>query len=159
MDSYDSFDDEPWAHAYQLADKYYPDAKFILTVRSSPEVWVQSLIRHCDRIPFNEHRRFFLKFMMPRGHEQELIKHYQRHIAEALAYFTSRPDKLLVICWEEGDSWDKLCSFLELPIPDHPIIKANAHPGRTYPPLTIWRVLKSVPRYYAIKVSRRLSRV
>jgi hypothetical protein len=164
MDAYDSFDDEPWAHTYVLADQWYPDAKFVLTVRKNAGRWAQSLVNHCDRVPFNEHRRFFLKYMMPRGHEMELIEHYHRHIAEVQAYFRERPDKLLVMCWENGDGWAQLCPFLGRPLLDLPIFKANARPERNYPPQTAWRVLKNMPRYYLERLrteigSRRIGRV
>ena len=163
MDAYDSFDDEPWPHAYRLAEQWYPDAKFILTIRRSADAWVRSLVNHCDRVPFNEHRRHFLHYMMPRGHEAELIEHYHRHIAEVKEYFRDRPDKLLVMCWEDGDGWAQLCPFVHKPSLDVPILKTNVRPDRDYPPLTRWRVWKNIPRYYVSRLrteigSRRIGR-
>ena len=33
-------------------------------------------------------------------------------------YFKERRNDLLVVCWEDGDAWMKLCKFLDREIPD-----------------------------------------
>ena len=44
---YDAFQDIPFSlpYTYQALDSAFPDSKFILTVRSSPEEWFDSLLR------------------------------------------------------------------------------------------------------------------
>jgi sulfotransferase family protein len=45
---------------------------------------------------------------------------YQKHEADVLQHFASRPEKLLRIRICEGEGWDKVCGFLGKDIPDVP---------------------------------------
>tara|TARA_R110002020_G_scaffold268819_3_gene484098 strand:- start:39331 stop:40023 length:693 start_codon:yes stop_codon:yes gene_type:complete len=45
------------------------------------------------------------------------INTYLKHNKDAIHYFRDKPRRLLVINWEAGDGWDKVCSFLGRPIP------------------------------------------
>jgi hypothetical protein len=40
-------------------------------------------------------------------------------------YFADKPDKLLVICWENKDGWNKLCDFLNKSVPKVPFPHLN----------------------------------
>merc|ERR1719242_1985383 len=40
------FEDSPWSFLYLLFDRWYPDSKFIYTVRASTYNRVNSLIKH-----------------------------------------------------------------------------------------------------------------
>jgi len=45
----------------------------------------------------------------------------ESHNQQVIDYFQNKPDKLLIICWEKGDSWDKLCNFLGKTVPEIPL--------------------------------------
>lgn len=62
---YDSFEDWPWPLVYKELDAHYDDAKFILTIRKSPEVWFESLCKHADRTGPREARRIVYGYTMP----------------------------------------------------------------------------------------------
>jgi hypothetical protein len=148
MDKYDAFDDEPWAHCYEIADRFYPDAKFVLTVRKSPEKWYESMCKHCDRIPFNQHRKYFFGCIMPRRHKEQVLAVYNNHIEAVKHYFRDRPEKLLILCWENGDGWEKLCSFTGDTVPDTEMLWTNTAPKGKISHLTVLRVFNHIPKYY-----------
>jgi len=50
---------------------------------------------------------------------------YDRFVSAVLEHFRDRPGKLLVMNVTAGDGWEKLCPFLDTPIPDIPFPKAN----------------------------------
>jgi hypothetical protein len=52
------------------------------------------------------------------------IEKYLMHNASIRDYFSNR-DNLLIMNLAEGEGWEKLCSFLGLPIPDKPFPHAN----------------------------------
>jgi len=157
IDKFESFDDEPWARLYKLADQYFPDAKFILTVRKNSEVWFNSLSNHCDRIPFNEHRVFLFGSMFPRKHRNEIIQKYEKHNKEVIDYFKGREDKLLVISFDgenQSNAWEQICNFLELEAPVIPVPRKNAAPLKKYPTQTKLRVTFYLPKYLWIVLKR-----
>lgn len=128
IERYDSFEDEPWAHAFHYLYSWYPRAKFVLTVRKDPEAWFNSMCQHCQRIPHNPHRRFFFGHDTPFDHKDEYIKVYKNHIQNVLRTFKEDKDKLLVVCWEENDGWKQICDFLNTQVPDIPFPHANKKP-------------------------------
>ncbi|HGG61197.1 MAG TPA: hypothetical protein ENK26_14995 [Gammaproteobacteria bacterium] len=124
--SYDLFEDWPWPVIYRELDKRYPGSKFILTTRSSPEVWLRSLKKHALRTPpFKHCRKLAYGYSFPHGKEQAHIDQYLRHNAEVRDYFAGREGDFLEICWENGDGWEKLCPFLGKEIPDVPVPHSN----------------------------------
>ena len=56
---------------------------------------------------------------------------YEHHNEAVRAYFAGT-DRLLDVCWEEGDGWDELTGFLGLPVPDAPFPHSN--PAEWVPP-------------------------
>lgn len=124
-DRYDSFEDWPWPLLYQELDRRYDDAKFVLTRRSSASVWFNSLKRHALRTGPTEYRSIAYGHFMPLGKREEHIAIYRRHNSAVRSYFSRRDDKLIEICWEEGDGWDELCSFIGVPAPQHELPHEN----------------------------------
>jgi hypothetical protein len=61
-------------------------------------------------------------------HEARLRRVYERHLREVQAYFSARPDDLLVLNITSGEGWEKLCPFLERPLPRGPF-PHSASPG------------------------------
>ena len=46
-----------------------------------------------------------------------MIELYNTHHLEVIEYFKNRPDKLLVVCWEDNKGWGSICEFLNIPEP------------------------------------------
>lgn len=122
---YDSCEDWPWPLLYQTLDEHFPDARFILTVRKDAETWLRSLLRHAKRTGPTEARRLVYGYEMPHGHEKQHLAYYRAHNQAVQDYFSARPDKLLVVCWETGSGWQELADFLHQPVPDLPLPHAN----------------------------------
>ena len=118
-EKYDSFSDWPWLLIYKELDERFPGSKFILTVRKSEQTWLSSLKRHSLYTrPFHHCRRMAYGYNYPFWHEEDYIKIYKEHNREVTGYFTDRPDDFLILNWEQGDGWQKLCNFLDKDIPN-----------------------------------------
>jgi hypothetical protein len=128
IERYDAFSDWSLNTSHQVFkefDKQYPNSKFILNTRDIGG-WLDSREKHVKRnqqkkldnpdagIPWLEidRKRWELK--------------YERHHDEVYNYFKDRKDNLLIFDVTKGDGWEKLCSFLDLPIPQSLFPKANA---------------------------------
>ena len=125
IEKFDSFEDWPWALIYKEVDEKFPYCKFILTARKTPETWFKSLCRHADFTGPTEYRKHIYGFAMPHKHKQHHLDFYNKHISDVTDYFKNRPEKLLIICWENGDGWEKLSSFLGFEHPDFPLPHLN----------------------------------
>lgn len=123
-DRYQSFDDWPYPLMYKLLADRYPDARFVLTVRADPEAWFESLCRHSRRShPLSNARRFVYGYRYPDNAKAHHIDFYLRHNAAVQAHLGSR---VKVLCWENGDGWNELTSFLGISPPDLPFPHVNA---------------------------------
>jgi hypothetical protein len=123
VEKYDAFQDNPWPLIYKELDRQFPGSKFILTLRDADK-WLRSIVNHCE----NRHtpmREWVYGFGNPKGHETAYLQRYQSHIREVLEYFADRPGDLLMVSWEKGDGWEKLCTFLGKPLPGQPFPHAN----------------------------------
>lgn len=135
------FQDVPFSfpETYKYLDQAFPDAKFILTIRDSPEQWYNSLTKY--------HARMFGKGEIPTSQQLKdhpyvwkgwiwtyihklykaseenpydkdtLIQSYLAHNHDVCQYFKDRPKKLLVINLEEEDAYQKFCSFIGISSP------------------------------------------
>lgn len=125
---YESFEDWPWILLFRDFDRWFPGCKFVLTTRDSNH-WLRSYRNLLERSiagdGIDETRSFLYGLDFPDVSDEELVERYERHNREVQDYFASRPDQLLVVNWEEGDGWEKLCSFLEEPVPAKPFPHAN----------------------------------
>jgi hypothetical protein len=116
-DAHQSFEDWPWPLMYRdLSARYGTDAKFILTLRRSPEVWLRSLKMHAlQRTSVRGHcRKLAYGYSYPHHAEAEHLEIYRRHQADVMEFFETAgaSAQLRVLCWETGDGWDALCDFL-----------------------------------------------
>ena len=115
MEGFDSFEDWPWPLMYREIDQRFPDAKFVLTLRDSPETWFRSLCKMAVRMgPLNDFEVHIYGHSMPHGHRQQHIQFYEDHNRSVTEYFADRPGKLLTICWEQETDAARLAEFLEL---------------------------------------------
>jgi hypothetical protein len=98
---------------FKLLENLFDQAKFILTIREL-ESWLDSKDRH-----------IFLKngYHIDRN---EYSKKYYNHISNVLNYFIGdKKNKLLIMNIANGDGYEKLCPFLNLPIYSSPFPHEN----------------------------------
>jgi hypothetical protein len=115
---FDSFEDWPWPLVFREMDQIFPDAKFILTIRKSPDIWFRSICNHSIITGPTEARKIVYGHSMPENFKEDYIQIYCRHNDLVKEYFQTKMDKLLVVCWENGSGWKDLSSFLKVPVPD-----------------------------------------
>ncbi len=134
FDGYRSAVDWPTAGFFRELNAAYPEAKFVLTVRS-PESWVDSfsatiykLLGAGDQIPAAMQDWLALGIAViartgfPAGLDtDQLKKAFMAHIDAVKA--TIPADRLLTYQVKEG--WGPLCAFLGVPVPDEPFPRTN----------------------------------
>lgn len=142
---YDLFEDWPWPLIYKEIDQMFPGSKFILTVRESEQAWIESLKTHAMKThPLNHCRKLVYGFNYPHKHEREHIAFYRQHNDGVRSYFINRESDFTEICWEKGDGFEELCTFLGRDIPDVPLPHANKGAGNRARPVRF--VVNSVLR-------------
>ena len=115
LGDYDAYSDiQRLSVSFDVLDEQYPGSRFILTVRDV-EGWIDSRRRHVER---NRERKArgdydgtFLEIQPDLWRQQ-----YAEHHARVAEYFEGRDD-LLVMRVTEGDGYDVLCPFLDVPAP------------------------------------------
>jgi hypothetical protein len=115
VDSFDALQDVPWAALYKELDRRYPGSKFILTMRDE-QSWLNSASRHFKDLDVPLHKWLYGEGVLW-GNEERYLNRYRQHYAEVLAYFENRPQDLLIMDLANGDDWEKLCDFLQCPVP------------------------------------------
>jgi hypothetical protein len=133
----DAFQDLPFSlpYTFQALDQAFPQSKFILTIRASPEEWFNSLIRfhsaafdgrlptaeELKLVPYREPGWIWRAHQLTYGcdensvyHKPTLIGLYERHNANVIDYFRHRPRDLLVLNLSQPDAMAKLCAFLDV---------------------------------------------
>ncbi|MFK7889530.1 MAG: sulfotransferase [Granulosicoccus sp.] len=167
MDNYNSFEDWPWPLMYREIEQHYPDARFILTTRASPDIWYRSLCKMAVRMgPLSQFEKHIYGYSMPQGRREEHLQFYNRHNAEVREYFADKPGKLLEVCFDEGVQMSTLCTFLDAPENDFQV----PHENRSEPVYggdSLWRAYiaqlvyqsRWYTRVYVRKVRNRLNRL
>lgn len=121
--------DRPWSvpAVYELIDKLYPQSKFIMTHRD-PQSWWNSVDRWLNVTHKGNDERL-KRYLMHLGVEtldkDLFVDAYLRHNENVQKYFKNRQDDLLVIDFEKGEGWERLCNFLDCPVPNLPFPHAN----------------------------------
>ena len=126
--SYRAFQDRPWNiwDMYKVLDAAFSDSKFILTYRD-PEKWWASVDRWLNIRHKNDHARLdrYLKHLKVDSLDKDkCIASYLQYNEDVKKYFNGKTN-LLLVNFEDGDSWEKLCDFLNKPIPDVPFPHIN----------------------------------
>lgn len=131
------FQDFPFSKPFTFIalDQAYPNSKFILTVRSSPEEWYNSLIKfHAKlwgkngRVPTKEDLKeatYIYKgwawevnrynYNSPENdpyNKEALIKNYLCYNQQVKEYFKHRKNDLLVLNVAQPNAYQELCKFL-----------------------------------------------
>jgi hypothetical protein len=118
----------------QLAERY-PSAKFVLTTRCYVKRF-ESYCKHVDRYPpvtpdVDEARIIQYGVSDPENHANKIRLDHVAHDSAVGNYFNepcqpfgatdpSKLKRLLVVDWELGDGWERLCGFLDVPVPNQP---------------------------------------
>jgi len=105
-EKYDAFQDYPWMWCFEKCHEWYPDAKFIITVRDAVDV------ANSDANMWNTP----LEELKSNGRYQKFIDRYNKHYKMVKEYFKDK-NNLLEIKITEGEGWEKLSPFLGIEIP------------------------------------------
>jgi Sulfotransferase domain len=116
-ENYDVLEDLPWPLVYREMAETFPDAKFALTRRSSVDVWLTSIKKHTSgNGRYRMHELIYGSDSAER--DPDLYRaYYEKHLLEVKEYF-SGSNRLIELCWEEGDGWPELCGLLGVPEPE-----------------------------------------
>lgn len=125
LDNFDAFSD--WIdmegsnnHFFKIMDQQYPGSKFIFTDRDI-EGWIESRIKHVKKDSRLEaFQKAYPASIWYNMNTLAWENEYKRHKADVLNYFKDRKEDLLIYNLFEGDSWEKLCSFLQVSVPKRP---------------------------------------
>lgn len=113
--TYDAFSDiEPIYRNVGLLDRQYPGSRFILTVRVVDE-WVDSRRRHVERNRAARAEGTYTGTFLEVD-EAAWRDDWNRHVAGVRDHFAGRPD-LLEVDLTASPSWERLCRFLDVPVP------------------------------------------
>jgi hypothetical protein len=153
--AHDSVEDWPWPLLYREIDERFPEARFVLTVRRSPEVWYRSLCNMAVRLgPLPLYEKHVYGHAMPHGDRDEDLRCYEEHNEAVAEHFRDRPGKLLTVCWETGDDAATLADFLGLEDVDTAPLHLNPSPTRVYTGDRLWRAHVSRIAYRWIRGPR-----
>lgn len=110
---YDAFIDTPFSYLFKELDIAYPGSKFIHTERDATS-WINSFkwLLGNSSTPMS---RWF--YGTENGNTDKYVERYVAHQAEVKEYFQDRPQDFLILNLGEGNGWQKLCDFLDKPIP------------------------------------------
>jgi 3'(2'),5'-bisphosphate nucleotidase len=129
VDANDALTDTPVPSFYRGLDTRYSGSKFILTVRDA-EGWLKSCKKQFTQrfaeVQTDAHKRLFTDlYGTDAFDDQGFARGYERFVNGAREYFKDRQGDFLIIDIAAGEGWEKLCPFLEKPVPDIPFPKAN----------------------------------
>lgn len=121
---------------YEILEKNFPDAKFILSIRDSPEQWYNSLLKFHDKQFYKGKHitpelmkkvnyvrpQFLYKFFKQifktpdtdLYNKKILIDFYNNHNRNIINYFNDKPNKLLIINLSKTEDFNKLLNFLDI---------------------------------------------
>ena len=120
----------------EILEKEFPDAKFILSVRDSSEIWYNSLVKFHDKGFFHGkkvtsdlmkdisyvkkgwlYKIFKYIYKTPDSdlyNKEKLISYYENYNKNVINYFKDKPDKLLIINLSNKEDFNKLICFLNI---------------------------------------------
>lgn len=105
-------------------DKQYPNSKFILNIRDM-EGWLDSREKHVKRNQERKRKEPDADINWLTIDREAWATQFKRHYSGVTSHFKGRENQLLAFDVTQGDDWEKLCPFLELPIPRAPFPKEN----------------------------------
>jgi len=111
------FTEWPIRDHFKEIDKVIPNSKFILTVRD-----LKSLLK--SLLVSARTKNIYMGTPLV-SNKRTMKKWYETYCRDVMYYFKNRPKDLLVMNICAGEGWEKLCDFLEVPIPDVPFPYLN----------------------------------
>jgi hypothetical protein len=134
-DAHDCVEDWPFLALYrELMDRYGASARYVLTLRRTPEIWLDSLIAHAERIDPRHaaHRQMAFGHADPARHRAEYLAYYANHndgVRKAIAE-RGLSHRFAELCLETEDGWAGLCRLIGRPAPNAPFPHENRRPRR-----------------------------
>lgn len=118
----------PIIDKFEYFDKCYPGSRFIYTDRDDRD-WVKSREKHVGRNIAMASEGLYGGNFLSVDHERWIVEK-QGHRDRVKRYFSEASlSPLLFFNVFNGDGYEKLCCFLNLPIPDTPFPWANRAKG------------------------------
>ena len=112
---YDAFADDPIGKndLFKKIYKIYPNSKFIFTIRKNES--------------FQKSYMNYFGWTLESNLEQikKRVKMFDDHNKKVISFFKDKKSQLLIMNVTEGDGWEKLCKFLDKPIPNRPFPHEN----------------------------------
>ena len=105
-------------------DKQYPNSKFILNIRDL-DGWLNSREKHVIRNQERKRKKPDADIQWLTIDREGWTKQFDNHYQQVTKHFEGRENELLVFDVTQGDGWEKLCPFLEVPIPTTSFPKQN----------------------------------
>ncbi len=140
LDEFDGITDITVSAYFRELDALYPGSKFVLTVRER-ESWLNSMEQHWLNKPVHDSEtgpsetqmriRRFLRatvYGIYTFNRERLANVHRVHEEQVREHFKGR-DNLLVMDVTQGDGWEKLCAFLDVPVVDAPFPNVNRKDG------------------------------
>lgn len=126
LEKYNAFGDIPVSLFYKKLDKLYPNSKFILTYREKNS-WLESAEKHFsvpsrDQIVAVLHEKLYGSDVF---NHKKFSNSYSKHYNEVIDFFKNKKNFLIFDIYE-GDSWGKLCLFLNRPTPSISFPRSNS---------------------------------
>jgi hypothetical protein len=126
LNAKDGGTDNAFAARFIELDRKYPGSRFIYTSREL-DSWLDACKRRIhNKTPCKVGSAKFRTRVMMYGYdlglgyrENLLIDAFTKHQTKVMDYFKDRPQDLLILNITEGEGWEKLCPFLDMPIPNH----------------------------------------
>ena len=130
MTGYGSFEDWPYPLMHEeLMRRHGRAARYVLTLRRSPEAWLESLKQHAMRAHPERarYREMAYGFAYPHLNEPAHLEFYCAHIASVrrAAERNGVADLLIEVSWENKHGWAELCPLLGLACPRDEFPHAN----------------------------------
>jgi hypothetical protein len=120
IQEHDAAVDTPIACQFRELDARYPGSLFILTIRDYRQ-WLEStrwLFSGPPPVTKWKQELRLKTYGVLTWDRRTFLASYHRHLDSVLEYFEDRPEALLTLDITAGENWEKLCSFLGVPVPD-----------------------------------------
>jgi Sulfotransferase domain len=136
VENSDCVTDTPIASVYRELDRQYPGSYFILTTRDH-DSWLGACERFWSIVlekDYKEGSPSYAHYVRSVSNQvygrsdfdrDDFRRAYDVHLEKAISWFQRTPRQLLLLGICSGDGWNKLCEFLDLPIPAHLFPHAN----------------------------------
>lgn len=123
--NHDVMEDLPWPLVYDWMEQAFPDARFVLTLRTSAGSWLQSMQGHIARARLKPHGDWFGHRMVYGSHDPVAdapawLRQYEEHNESVRRYFADKPGKLLELVVGGGGEGVRLGQFLGIGTIDFP---------------------------------------